>query len=105
MQQTIGSIINEGKRIQDFFLGTVQMFFPLFFERALVEIKEIKCDGLVGIRRDELPLLVVFSKPGLSNINRSIFAFYRQPTGSESMFSPLLNMLSSSSNRFARAIS
>src|SRR6516162_3568011 len=52
------------------------MFFTLFFECSLVEIEEIKRDRLVGIRRDELPLLVVLSEPGFSNIKRSIFAFY-----------------------------
>src|SRR5262249_51547496 len=66
---------NERQRIYEFFFTTVPMFVLLFFDSAVVEIDKVPGDQLVPVRSSNSPLLIVFSQPGLSNKNRSIFAF------------------------------
>src|SRR5215469_16750515 len=72
-----GSVFNVRHGIYEFFLTTVPMFFLLFLEAAVVEIEKVPGDELVRVRSRKFPLLIVFSHPGLSNKDRSIFTFDR----------------------------
>src|SRR5262245_61880166 len=69
------SVIDVGNRIEQLFLTTIPMAFPLFFESALSEIQKVPGDQLVLVRSSKFSLLIVFSQPGFSYKNRSIFTF------------------------------